>query len=61
MERRKACTPGYYNQEGSADDKLRQGSFFLGAPTEYADILQGWRTAGEAAGLNIRTSQLTPQ
>jgi cation diffusion facilitator CzcD-associated flavoprotein CzcO len=61
MERRKACTPGYYNQEGSADDKLRQGSFFFGAPMEYADILQRWRTAGEATGLNTRMSRLTPQ
>ena len=61
MERRKACTPGYYNQEGSADDKLRQGSFFFGAPTEYADTLQAWRTAGAADGLEIRAAQLTPR
>lgn len=61
MQRRKACTPGYYNSEGSADDRLRQGSFFFGAPTEYADILQAWRASGDVDGLDVRTSQLTPQ
>ncbi len=60
MKRRKACTPGYYNAEGSADDKLRQGSFFFGAPTEYADILQAWRAAGAFDGLDVRTTQLAP-
>ena len=39
-ERAKTCTPGYYNREGKADAKTRQGSFFFGAPTEYADILR---------------------
>lgn len=61
MERRKSCTPGYYNQEGSADDALRQSSFFFGAPTEYADILAAWRAAGAFDGLDIRKSQLIPQ
>lgn len=42
-ERAKTCTPGYYNREGKADAKTRQGSFFFGAPTEYADILETWR------------------
>ena len=40
-ERAKTCTPGYYNREGKADAKTRQGSFFFGGPTEYADILRG--------------------
>ena len=39
-ERAKTCTPGYYNREGQADAKTRQGSFFFGEPTEYADILE---------------------
>ena len=33
-ERAKACTPGYYNREGQANAKTRQGSFFFGSPTE---------------------------
>ena len=53
-ERAKTCTPGYYNREGKADAKTRQGSFFFGAPTEYADILQQWRADGNLKGLLFR-------
>ncbi|OMC57724.1 monooxygenase [Mycobacterium sp. IS-836] len=53
-ERARTCTPGYYNREGKADAKTRQGSFFFGAPTEYADILEKWRAAGDLDGLEIR-------
>jgi cation diffusion facilitator CzcD-associated flavoprotein CzcO len=53
-ERARTCTPGYYNREGRADAKSRQGSFFFGAPTEYADILQQWRADGDLKGLLIR-------
>lgn len=53
-ERAKTCTPGYYNREGKADNKTRQGSFFFGGPTEYADILASWRAEGDLAGLEIR-------
>ena len=53
-ERAQTCTPGYYNREGRADAKTRQGSFFFGAPTEYADILAAWRAAGDMAGLETR-------
>jgi hypothetical protein len=34
VERRKACTPGYYNREGRVDDRTQKGSFFIGGPTE---------------------------
>lgn len=53
-ERATTCTPGYYNREGKADAKTRQGSFFFGTPTEYADILAAWRAQGDLAGLDIR-------
>ena len=33
-DRAKTCTPGYYNREGQANAKTRQGSFFYGTPTE---------------------------
>ncbi len=59
-ERAKTCTPGYYNREGKADAKTRQGSFFFGAPTEYADILQQWRADGDLAGLLIHRTQDGP-
>ncbi len=56
-ERAKTCTPGYYNREGKADAKTRQGSFFFGAPTEYADILAAWRAKGDMEGLEIRAAE----
>ncbi len=56
-ERAKTCTPGYYNREGKADAKTRQGSFFFGGPTEYADLLAAWRATEDLAGFEIRPSQ----
>ena len=50
--RRESCTPGYYNREGQANDRLRQDSFFFGSPTEYGDILAAWREVGALEGLN---------
>jgi cation diffusion facilitator CzcD-associated flavoprotein CzcO len=58
--RAKTCTPGYYNREGKADAKTRQGSFFFGGPTEYADILATWRAQGDMAGLEIRGPGVGP-
>ena len=54
-ERAKSCTPGYYNREGQANAKTRQGSFFYGTPTEYADILEASRANGTPEGFEIRT------
>ena len=59
-DRAKTCTPGYYNREGKADAKTRQGSFFFGGPTEYADILQTWRASGDMEGLEIRGAEIGP-
>ncbi len=56
-ERAKTCTPGYYNREGKADAKTRQGSFFFGGPTEYADILAAWRAKGDLEGLLVRGAE----
>jgi cation diffusion facilitator CzcD-associated flavoprotein CzcO len=52
-QRAKSCTPGYYNREGQANDKTRQGSFFFGGPTEYADILAAWRAQRTLDGLDL--------
>jgi cation diffusion facilitator CzcD-associated flavoprotein CzcO len=54
-DRAKSCTPGYYNREGQANAKTRQGSFFYGAPTEYAEILEASRAHGTPEGFEIRT------
>ena len=48
------CTPGFYNNEGQADDRSRQGSFYFGGPTEYAEILEAWRADGGLEGLECR-------
>jgi hypothetical protein len=53
-DRARSCTPGYYNREGQANATARQGSFFFGGPTEYADILRHWRDDGRLDGLRIR-------
>ncbi|MGO8871277.1 MAG: flavin-containing monooxygenase [Acidimicrobiales bacterium] len=47
------CTPGYYNNEGKADEKTRQSGFFFGGPTEYAEILEAWRIDGTGQGLEL--------
>lgn len=52
-DRARSCTPGYYNREGQANATTRQGSFFYGTPTEYADILAAWREDGTLDGLDI--------
>ncbi|ORB73466.1 flavin-containing monooxygenase [Mycobacterium scrofulaceum] len=59
-ERAQTCTPGYYNREGKADNKTRQGSFFFGAPTEYADMLGAWRANGDMRGYRIRGDEAAP-
>ena len=52
-DRAKVCTPGYYNREGQANATTRQGSFFFGTPTEYADILEASRTGGLPEGFEV--------
>ena len=52
-QRAKSCTPGYYNREGQANARTRQGSFFFGTPTEYADILEASRMNGAPEGFTI--------
>ena len=52
--RAKSCTPGYYNREGQANAKTRQGSFFYGSPTEYADILEASSAAATPEGFEVR-------
>jgi cation diffusion facilitator CzcD-associated flavoprotein CzcO len=48
------CTPGYYNNEGTADARSRQAGFFFGAPTEFAERLEAWREAASFEGLDRR-------
>ena len=49
-----SCTPGYYNAEGQPNARLRQGAFFMGGPTEFADTLAAWREEGGLSGIETR-------
>ena len=55
-----SCTPGYYNNEGQADARSRQGSFFFGEPTEFAGLLEAWRADGRLKGLERRQGRSMP-
>jgi cation diffusion facilitator CzcD-associated flavoprotein CzcO len=47
------CTPGYYNNEGQPSERSRQNGFYMGAPTEFAELLEAWRREGSLAGLTL--------
>jgi cation diffusion facilitator CzcD-associated flavoprotein CzcO len=49
-----SCTPGYYNAEGQSTARLRQGAFYMGGPTEFADLLAEWRAEGTLSGIETR-------
>jgi cation diffusion facilitator CzcD-associated flavoprotein CzcO len=54
LEFSQSCTPGYYNAEGQPAETSRQNGFYMGGPTEFAQILEGWRAAGRLDGLELR-------
>ena len=54
LEFSQSCTPGYYNNEGQPSVASRQNGFYMGAPTEFAELLEAWRKDGELRGLVLR-------
>lgn len=48
------CTPSYYNDEGMPDAKSLDRNFFIGGPTEFAEVLEAWRQEGSMRGLALR-------
>ena len=48
------CTPSYYNSEGKPDAKSLDRNFFMGGPTEFAELLASWREEGSMKGLELR-------
>jgi len=48
------CTPSYYNGEGMPDIKSLDRNFFVGGPTEFAEVLAAWRAEGSMRGLVLR-------
>ena len=50
------CTPGYYNNEGAplGDRERRNMAGYPGGAVAYFTYIDGWRQAGEFAGLEFR-------
>ena len=46
-----SCTPGYYNNEGSNDERSAQDGFYGGGSIEFFAILAAWRERGGLEGL----------
>jgi len=49
----RACTPGYYNNEGQLSDLAVQNSFFGGGSIAFFRMLDEWRTEGSLQGLEL--------
>ena len=47
------CTPGYYNNEGKPNPKLRYGAFYSGGSIAFWDLLEKWREAGDFDGFEF--------
>ncbi|MFK8051258.1 MAG: flavin-containing monooxygenase [Halioglobus sp.] len=48
----KACTPGYYNNEGHVNAQP-QNNTYGGGPIEFFDVLKKWRANGKLPGLEL--------
>jgi len=48
-----ACTPGYYNNEGRPAERAAQNGSYGKGPVAFARLLEGWREAGDFAGLEF--------
>ena len=48
-----ACTPGYYNNEGRPAERAAQNGSYGKGPVAFARLLEGWRDAGDFAGLEF--------
>ena len=49
----KACTPGYYNNEGHVQFKP-ENTFYGGGPIEFFGITKKWRKRGKLEGLELQ-------
>ena len=49
----KACTPGYYNNEGHVQFQP-QNTFYGGGPIEFFALMGKWRRQGKLKGLELR-------
>ncbi len=51
----KACTPGYYNNEGHVNVQP-QNNFYGGGPIEFFELMKKWRSKNKLQGLNLSKS-----
>ena len=51
------CTPGYFNNEGHADDRDSRTSFYGAGSAAYFGELARWRADGTLGGLELRSGQ----
>ncbi len=49
------CTPGYYNNELSFDEKTARNLVYTGSILDYAGFLERWRAAGDFPGAAVVT------
>lgn len=47
------CTPGYYNNEGKSNSRLKYNAFYSGGAIKFWKILADWRKAGTFAGVEF--------
>ena len=54
------CTPGYYNNEGQplTEEQRLGGAGYAGGAVAYFKYIDGWRQAGDYAGLEFREGSL---
>jgi cyclohexanone monooxygenase len=50
----KECTPGYYNNEGSASKTGARNASYGGGSPAFLKILEDWRATGEMEGLEMQ-------
>ena len=47
------CTPGYYNNEGTPNERSARNSQFWRGPTAFIRLLDVWRQQGSLPGLDL--------
>lgn len=49
------CTPGYYSDEGTIDDKLLRSQPYLAGGPVFFKLIDDWRNEGQLRGLEVTT------
>ncbi|KAI9375089.1 hypothetical protein BJX61DRAFT_550142 [Aspergillus egyptiacus] len=49
-----ACTPGYYNNEGTPDPAIARGATYGAGNIKFLELMQQWRDGGKLDGLDLQ-------